>query len=265
MNKEFCFMKHLKGIFVFLVCNLFLVNALFAQVRSPSATQGYNVGKGGSKGNTDYHFYMGTGTSNLYNDYVPLSGFTGTNLTSSFDTYLGVGFYTTPSLAFGIESGISVSWLSAGRFRHQASDLAGMGDFWDWATPEFLDQYGFAPDTATDTRIFNTEIPIRFYAKLAPLGRSIRFLAIQGFVGFDIVFTEVTTSFYTEEAGRARVDQVDMGYIAPNFTAGLRLSLAFLGIEYSYHMGLSDAYKDFNFYKNQAHRFSIGFTFNGAI
>lgn len=247
--------------------------SLMVYPQSPFDVPGYSMGKSGIKGSMDSHFYAGIGFSNFSDNYLPTTQILDPsydNLFLSGDFYFGLGYYITNNISLGAEMGFSFNTLDSTGYSNpyylEAGYLPILDSFWSWMTPAWLSAYGYNEETPVKMLVEYYEIPIRFYIKFSSLGSSIRWIALEAFTGIDLTFTHVQTYFYKAyPTGSNHLffsQKVSQTYFSPNFTAGARLTLAFIGFEYSYHLPIGQYIQGFNYYHNIEHRISVGFSIN---
>lgn len=259
-------MKFFKVFLFIFLC--FIPICFYSQ--SPFDSSGYNLGKTNKTGSLDSHIYMGIGFSNFSGEYLPTTEILNPsydNLFLSGDFYFGLGYYITNNLSIGLESGVSFNTLnSENPYYLEAGYLSTLDNFWSWLTPYWLNDWGYNSKTPTKIALEYYEIPVRLYLKFSTLGSFIRWIALEGFIGLDFTFTRLETSFYRESSsypGRLYWNgSVSQTFFSPNFTAGARLALAFIGLEYSYHLPIGQYTQGFNYFQNTKHRLSVGFTLN---
>lgn len=243
---------------------LFLPLSFYAQ-----SSSGYSYGKSKQAGHLDSHFYLGIGFSNFSGSYLPTTEILDPsydNLFLSGDFYFGLGYYVTNSISFGVETGFSFNTLNSDNLYYlEAGYLSELDAFWSWVSPSWLNAWGYTSKTPTKIFVDYYEIPIRFYLKFSSLGSVIRWISLEGFIGIDLTFTHVETSFYKQNPYNNYLyysSTISQTYFSPNFTTGARLTLAFIGIEYSYHLPVGQYTQGFNYFQNTKHRISVGFSLN---
>lgn len=274
MIKKELFYNKLFKVFIFL---LFSFNTHLSYTRS------IVLDMYGRKGSIDYDIFVGLSLSNLANHTMPLPAPNQSDFISySLDAMLGIGYFFTNEFSLGLESGFSLNTIdpfgSHKNPSYSISDLSSMGSFWGWLTPDWVNANSIPTDSIASGRLLNMEVPLLIYYKFSFVGKFFqkasvrkisfssyfRILTLQLFTGVNFSFTKVSTSFYQPvENPLKEVLETSNNYFLSELLLGARFSIAFLSLQYFYHLGLNPKYSDFDYFKNRSHRISIGLILNG--
>lgn len=281
--KLFCFFMIKKEI-LYNVSNFFSFLFIIFFINScPAYGRSLILDMYGRKGSIDYDIFVGLSLSNLTNQPMPLYAPNQSDFLSySLDTMLGIGYFLTNEFSMGIESGFSLNTINPfGAYKNPSysiSDLQNMGSFWGWLTPNWLSSNSIPFDSLASSQLLNMEIPLLIYYKFSFVGKFFqkvairkvsfssyfRILTLQLFTGFNFSITKINTSFYQPfENSLFEISDTSHSYFLTEFLVGARLSLAFLSLQYFYHLGLNSNYSHYSYYQNRSHRISIGLILNG--